>query len=359
MRNTQLSDALRAVWSHRTRIGATVFFIGLILVASSVFSTAKTVYIITDGDQTTVIESYSDNTSDVLREAGIEVSPSDRVSSTDTGTSMEVRISRSQPVTVKLDGADCSLMTYPNETVGEVLARLGVELSASDIVSVDTSAQAASGMVISVTRKMVFYQNMTEAVAYTTERKPDYSMSKGTEKVTQAGVDGSRTLTYEVVYLDGQETSRQLVNTEVTGSPVTEIVSYGTRVTQAGPSDPLASVTAFAAGGGRLTTKSGSTLDYSKVITCTATAYTTEGKKYKTTSTGTKARYGAIAVDPSVIPYGTRMYIVTKDGKYIYGTAVAEDCGGSIDGNRIDLYFNTYSECIQFGRRSCTVYILK
>ena len=76
------------------------------------------------------------------------------------------------------------------------------------------------------------------------------------------------------------------------------------------------------------------------------------------TATGTQARVGAIAVDPKVIPYGTRMFIVSEDGKYIYGEATAEDCGGLIKGNRIDLYFDTLRECNTFGVRMCQVYFL-
>ena len=63
-------------------------------------------------------------------------------------------------------------------------------------------------------------------------------------------------------------------------------------------------------------------------------------------------------MDPSVIPYGTRMYIVSDDGSYIYGYATAEDCGGAIQGYMIDLYFDTLAECYAVGRRTCTVYIL-
>ncbi len=107
-----------------------------------------------------------------------------------------------------------------------------------------------------------------------------------------------------------------------------------------------------------LTTLSGESLSYSRALDCVATAYTTERQSWKRTATGTTARVGAIAVDPKVIPYGTRMYIVSSDGSITYGVATAEDCGGSIKGNRIDLFFDTYYECIQFGVRSCTVYIL-
>ena len=53
------------------------------------------------------------------------------------------------------------------------------------------------------------------------------------------------------------------------------------------------------------------------------------------------------------------MYIVSNDGQYIYGYCVAEDIGGGIKGNKVDLYFDTEAECIQFGIRSCTAYILR
>ena len=65
-----------------------------------------------------------------------------------------------------------------------------------------------------------------------------------------------------------------------------------------------------------------------------------------------------VAVDPTRIPYGTRMFIVSDDGQYVYGIATAEDCGGGIKGDRIDLYYPTYEECMTFGRRSCTIYFL-
>ena len=108
-----------------------------------------------------------------------------------------------------------------------------------------------------------------------------------------------------------------------------------------------------------ITMTSGETYHYSKVINVLATAYTTEGMSWNITSTGTTARVGAIAVDPRVIPYNSRMYIVTDDGTIIYGIATAEDCGGLIKGNRVDLFFNTRYECIQFGARNCTIYILE
>ena len=104
---------------------------------------------------------------------------------------------------------------------------------------------------------------------------------------------------------------------------------------------------------------SGELLTYYKTDNVTATGYThTDAGCDRITSTGTTVRVGTVAVDPRYIPYGTRMFIQTVSGSYIYGIAVAEDCGGDIKGDRMDLYLPTYEECREFGRRVCTVYFL-
>jgi 3D (Asp-Asp-Asp) domain-containing protein len=112
-------------------------------------------------------------------------------------------------------------------------------------------------------------------------------------------------------------------------------------------------------GNGVIITADGDVLTYVDEISSLATAYTCEGwGRPGITATGTIARVGEIAVDPKYIPYGTRMYIVSNDGVYEYGLSVAEDCGGAIKGDRVDLYFPTYEACMNFGRRDCTIFFL-
>ena len=106
-----------------------------------------------------------------------------------------------------------------------------------------------------------------------------------------------------------------------------------------------------------ITTSTGVSYRFSRTMTCLATAYSCEGY-VGTTATGTVARVGAIAVDPRVIPLGTKMYVVSTDGEYVYGYCTAEDTGGLIKGYRLDLYFDTIEECYGFGARNCLVYIL-
>ena len=94
--------------------------------------------------------------------------------------------------------------------------------------------------------------------------------------------------------------------------------------------------------------------DYVAVMTMEATAYLpSDGGGYGITATGIPATYGVAAVDPAIIPLGSRLYIPG------YGEAIAADTGGAIYGYRIDLCMESYSECMNFGRRDVTVYVLR
>jgi 3D (Asp-Asp-Asp) domain-containing protein len=98
-----------------------------------------------------------------------------------------------------------------------------------------------------------------------------------------------------------------------------------------------------------------------RVITCEATAYTSAadecGKSDGITASGMMFEVGVVAVDRRQIPLGTKLYIESLDGKYVYGYCIAADTGGAIKGNKVDLAMNTKSECFQFGRRQVRVYI--
>lgn len=98
-------------------------------------------------------------------------------------------------------------------------------------------------------------------------------------------------------------------------------------------------------------------LHYSYVITGKATAYSGD----TITSTGTTPVQGTVAVDPSEIPYGTRLYIASADGKYVYGYAVAEDTGGFIyytNGATVDLFMYSEADCDEWGWRTANIYVL-
>ncbi len=181
----------------------------------------------------------------------------------------------------------------------------------------------------------------------------DPSLPEGKMEVLFPGQVGKSSQTCLVTYKNGKQTEKEVLQEEILSEPIHQIVAIGTgEKAGQGRVFPLF-------GENCIITEEGQVLEFSHQGQFRATAYTAgEPGVDGTTATGTQARVGAIAVDPKVIPYGTKMFIVSEDGKYIYGEATAEDCGGLIKGNRIDLYFDTLRECNAFGVRMCQVYFL-
>lgn len=271
----------------------------------------------------------------------------------------DLTLASKQTVTVRHDGETVSTQAKRGETVAQLLERIHMVPGPLEMVAVDV---ADDGVEVTVASELTYYEEVSEEVSYQTVRVANPELTEGTEQVVQEGKDGVRTSVYEVVWSNGQELSRQYVE-ELDSTVVDEIVEYGTApeisaASTANISHAISSVSKNTDGSGTLTLADGTTLAFSGAKSMTATAYTAgHGGADYTTATGTFVRVGTVAVDKSVIPLGTRMYIVSNDGSVVYGLAVAEDTG--VRGNIVDLYFNTYEECINFGRRGCTVYILE
>ena len=178
-------------------------------------------------------------------------------------------------------------------------------------------------------------------------------LPQGVEEVLNPGQDGALECRAWVTYVNGQETQREVLEQRQTVPAVDCLIARG-----AGPAVEKTQQT-LQIGDGIITLPTGEKLTYTRVDHVRATAYThTDEGCTTTTATGTTVSPGTVAVDPRYIPYGTRMFIVASDGSYVYGIARAEDCGGDIKGDRMDLYMPTYEACMAFGRRRCTVYFL-
>jgi 3D (Asp-Asp-Asp) domain-containing protein len=171
-----------------------------------------------------------------------------------------------------------------------------------------------------------------EKIPYEVKYVFDRDMGAGRIKKVQHGIDGEIRRTYSIEEKEGSVVEKTLIKEERIestpavfhmGKPNSRAVSRGS-YTRA------------------------------KVLTMDSTAYTPDaGLKNPTyrTSTGTKAEYGVIAVDPKVVPLGTLMYV---EG---YGFGIAEDTGGAIKGNIIDVCVQTRAEAMKWGRKKVKVHI--
>lgn len=247
------------------------------------------------------------------------------------------------------------LSTAVGETVGELLERLHLDVAAEDVVSHNLDSLTTPGMTLRVDRVLKTRESYTTALPHDVQYCVDPALPLGTETVLIPGADGELQCHADVTYVNGLETHRAIQKQTVAAAPVTEVIAIGTGEIPDTP-EP---VTEPVISDGYITLPSGEVLTYTHTAQIRATAYThTDAGCDFITSTGTTVHRGTVAVDPRYIPYGTRMFIVSNDGAYVYGISVAEDCGGAIKGDRMDLYFPTYHECIQFGRRTCTIYFL-
>lgn len=246
------------------------------------------------------------------------------------------------------------------KTVADALNMAGVTLSGEDFAVPATTALLKNNMAIEVFRVTVQERTENEVIEHATEYSYNDSLYREDKKVLVDGVDGSKAIVYEDRYINGELSSTSVVSENVVSQPVTELIEVGTKVRKnAYPSSiPVGKPISEMANPSYLQIGAdGIPTTYSSVINAKATAYCIPGG---ITSTGKRAQTGYIAVDPKEIPYGTEMYIVSADGQYVYGYCIAADTGGfihSVDWT-VDLYMNSESQCVNWGRRSVIIYVL-
>lgn len=311
---------------------------------------AKT-YVVTDGDRVVTYTTFASEPETVLEQLGLSLNQNDTYTTQAVEGAAAITVRRAQKITVHYHG-QTTLVTSFGETAGELLSRLGLDVTGEDVVSHGLEEETYDGMELRVDRPEILRQVYTAAIPHPVSRCSDPTLPVGTEAVLTPGTDGEMRCTAEITYLGGQEAGRQVLSETVTRQPVAEIIAVGTGSAPAVSEKPVIA-------GGRITLPTGEVLTYTRTDTVRATAYTHTDRGCDTvTATGTRVHRGTAAVDPRFIPYGTRMFIVSSDGSYVYGIAAAEDCGGDIKGDRMDLYLPTHAQCTAFGRRVCTVYFL-
>lgn len=254
-------------------------------------------------------------------------------------------------VTVKADGKEAVLCLQAGTTASEAVTAAEVTLNKADKLSVDADRFVTDGLTVSVTRVEYKEYQKTYSIAYTTEVKYTSALRQGASKVSQAGKAGVRTVTYMDRIENGKVISTETVKDEVTTQPVKKIILKGTKVGKVVSEAPWDIQLDSAA----------QPVNYKKKLTGKCTAYTSDrGDSGTWTASGRRAQVGVVAVDPRVIPYGTKLWIVSEDGKTVYGYAVAGDTGGAVRSGKVvaDLYYDTYGECSAFGRRTMNVYVL-
>lgn len=338
--NTNFSNGPKA--KRILAIAAPLFVVGVMSICVAA-NARKTVTINVDGNEETIV-TYKRTIKDVLKQAGVKLSSKDKVEpALETKLVKDEVIEVKKAVNVEIVYQDKKIAISTAEaTVEDMLKAESDELKSQKIEfdinqdetipSLDTKIEG--NLSIQLVDVEVLNEVVCNTIAYDTLTEEDNTMDVNTTEVRQSGENGKVEVTYAVTKKNGKEVAREQISSKVLKEAVTEIVAQGT-------------AKVFAS-------RSGDAGTYKDVVYCQATAYTGGSL----TATGSVPTYNpsgisTISVDPSVIPLGSLVYV---EG---YGKAIAADTGGAIQGNIIDVYVNSNSDAIQWGRQyNVPVYII-
>ncbi len=300
----------------------------------------KGVTVVVDGESH-FVTTQADTVGEFLGQEGIDLDEGDLVTPScdecleDAST---VIVRHAVPVTVSI-GEEPVEVDVIGTTVADALVAAGVDVDSGvqSAPSLDTPIEP--GMDITLADVVARVLQEETDVAFETTKTDDPTIPKGTRAVLAEGVPGKLLSVYRVIVVNGVETGKTLVAERVISEPVNEVIGMGSARSGMRSAASRAKFKAPVSG---------------KTLTVSATGYAPHVDGVGTrTATGDNAEFGIIAVDPNVIPLGTKLWVPG------YGYGVAADTGGAIKGNRIDLCYDTGGEAIDWGRRTVTVTIVQ
>lgn len=344
-----LYHKLLTAWRFLTSraFAASFLFTAMAVMMISMASLINTICINDEG-KTLILRTTEQDPYTLLEENGIVTLSTDVVRFTGIeGGYGEINITRSFPVTVTADNHTQTLYVT-HGTVQDVLSQLDIEYDSNDLLTPDPEKTLEENEEIVLQRVDYVTRSEEIVIPYEVETKPSPLLQNGRTITLQSGSDGTKVLSYMQRTVDGQVEEEELVGEAVTKAPVTQKLLVGANV----PVSPLDFDVE--------TDANGVPLSYSRVLTDqVATGYNMRRSNVRGAS-GQKLSAGYVAVRADEIPYGTRLYIASADGSFVYGYAIAADTGtglvqGTVD---VDLYYDTYIESCLNGRQLVNIYIL-
>ena len=303
---------------------------------------------------------------DLIKKAEIMVTENHIVipsTNTQLTADMIVTVKEKKIVNLNADGIKDTIKV-PSGTVKEALDYLAIELGKNDKINCKLTDSITDNMNITITR--VEYKNVkaVEKLPFETIETYTDELEEGETKVAVKGVEGEITTVTKQKLVNGKVTAEELISTEVTKEPVSQEVLIGTKTSKKVTKTTTATSTSSSSNGDSSNSdnviydENGNEVVYTSVLHGSGTAYCAEPGAL--TASGKEVFVGGVAVNPNIIPLGTKLYIVADDG-YVYGYATAVDTGGALmEGSAlVDLFYFSYDQCIEFGRRDVSVYILE
>lgn len=325
---------------HAKTIAILATFLAFFTGMAKAYDVSATSIRITDNNNSYNVKTNADTVSELLKDEEVSLNKFDTINvnvNDKLKDNMEIVIKRAFFVNVVVDGKDPIKVRTNQETVGKVVSDLRKEHGTEYILeSGSSSFKAEPNMTIKINSVKETVETKKEEIPFETRVVETDDLEVGEEKVSVQGENGISETDVKTIYVGGRVSSIEDGETKIVKEPIEKVILKGTREPE--PVVPTVS------------TNKGE-FEIIKEFSMKATAYTEMGNNI--TASGMRAAVGVVAVDPRVIPLGSKLYI---EG---YGYAIAGDTGGAIKNNRIDLYFNTERECVNYGvKNNIKVYLL-
>ncbi len=299
-----------------------------------------------NGSVTQLAIAYTDSDSPhtILQGEQIELENGDTYTFTEASHFRQgtITIKRAFPIYVKADGKQNEVMVQGG-TVRQALESAFIELSETDIVSLPLDQMVTSGMEITVKRVRTEIITKDREIPFEIDYEESDDIVPYARVEVKEGTPGVETYSYEATYIDGRLTQSKFIGKEVTKDPVNALYHVGSDKNVASdykvPEDMEFD-------------ENGNPLHYKKKVSGKATAYSTKKR--------TKLIEGCVAMDLSKYPRGSWLYIKSADGSYVYGYAKVADTGTALVNGTVlvDVFFDTFAECYEFGAKQLDVYVL-
>jgi len=314
----------------------------MLIFLSLYFISFKEVALAVDGKQVKVV-TRTVTVRDFLESQKISYSPHDEIKPQLESLllpGMKVSVRHAVPVVIEVNDHKQIVMSLASD-INQLLSQIGINPKDDVLVSPVGFNRLLAGMTINIDNLQRRTETIDTEIAFATKREDDSSLFRGRTKVVAKGEAGVNRRVIEHILAGGREIDSHIKSDGVVKQPVARVIKVGTKVPQLASASVARPASTEVSRGGR-------------TLYMSATGYATGdgGGAGSRTALGTGVYKGIVAVDPRVIPLGTRLYI---DG---YGPALAADTGGAIKGNRIDLAFGSVGEALNWGRRGVTVHIL-
>lgn len=278
----------------------------------------------------------------------------------DDTADLDVDIIPAVSVDIKVGTKDYETYDVPKTTVKDALEHANIELGEYDTVDKSLKAPVQEKSKIKVNRVSFEKVTKTKSVMYKTTKKKTSSLFVGQTKVQTKGKKGSKKVTYTKKIVNGKVTKTIVSGTKIVKKSKKKVVLVGTKRKNYKMlvNNPTKFKTKSKGGIGTFTDHNGKTVAYKKLVKGPATAYSAQAGAY--TAVGSRVKIGGVAINPKQIPYGSKVYVQTPDGKLVYGYAVANDTGGFVHTSStvIDLFYPKESTCNTWGRRNVNIYVL-